>query len=161
MEKPYPPEIEAAMKSFYDSLNEKERRRYAGIEALKLGQGGRSYIARVLGCSRRTVSKGAKEVSGLSGKETDQRIRDVGGGRKPYTYHWKDIDDKFLEVLCDHTAGDPMDEKVKWTDLTPKEIEIALRKDHGIRRVGRVRTDYASDYVWTKKGVTSQKTDYA
>jgi hypothetical protein len=95
---PYTPEIEAAMKKFYDSLNEKDRRRYAGIEALKLGLGGRNYIARVLECSRRTVSKGAKEVSGMSGKETEARIREEGGGRKSYTDSWKDIDDKFLEV---------------------------------------------------------------
>ena len=130
--RPYAPEMEAAMKNFYDSLNEKDRRRYAGIEALKLGMGGRNYIARVLECSRRTVTKGAKEVSGLSGKETEARIRELGGGRKPYTNNWKDIDDKFLEVMRDHTAGDPMDEKVRWTDLTPREIVTALREDHDI-----------------------------
>lgn len=130
---PYTPEIEAAMKEFYDSLDEKGRRRYAGIEALKLGFGGRNYIARILNCSRGTVLKGVKEVSGLSGKETEGRIRGVGGGRKPYTHDWKDIDEKFLEVLHDHTAGDPMDEKVRWTDLTPGEIGVALREDHGIR----------------------------
>lgn len=55
----YPPEIEETMRRFYNSLSEKDRRRYAGIEALKFGHGGRSYIARVLGCSRQTVSKGA------------------------------------------------------------------------------------------------------
>ena len=60
---PYPPEIEQSMKQFYDRLSEKDRRLYAGIEALKYGHGGRIYIARVLGCSRRTVSKGAKEAS--------------------------------------------------------------------------------------------------
>lgn len=129
---PYAPEIEAAMKHFYSSLDEKGRRRYAGIEALKLGLGGRNYIARVLRCSRRTVTKGAKEVSGLSGKETEARIREAGGGRKPYTYQWKDIDEKFLEVLREHTAGDPMDATVRWTDLMPGEIVTALREDHGI-----------------------------
>jgi Rhodopirellula transposase DDE domain len=130
---PYASEIEAAMKEFYNSLDEKDRRRYAGIEALKLGLGGRNYIARILHCSRGTVAKGAKEVSGLSGKETEARIREAGAGRKPYTHAWKDIDEKFLEVLHDHTAGDPMDETVRWTDLTPDEIGVALREDHGIR----------------------------
>ena len=130
---PYAPEIEAAMQHFYRSLDEKDRRRYAGIEALKLGLGGRHYIAHVLGCSRRTVTKGAKEVSGLSGKETDARIRAAGGGRKPYAQHWAEIDAKFLAVLHDHTAGDPMDATVRWTDLTPGEIVAALRVDHGIR----------------------------
>jgi len=129
---PYAPEIEAAMKNLYDSLNERDRRRYAGIEALKLGLGGCEYIAQVLGCSRRTVSKGAKEVSGLSGKEVDKRIRRPGGGRKPYSQQWEGIDAKFLRVLRDHTAGDPMDERVRWTDLSPKEIRKALREDHGI-----------------------------
>jgi hypothetical protein len=129
---PYALEIEVAMKNLYDSLNERDRRRYAGIEALKLGPGGREYIARVLGCSRRTVSKGAKEVSGLSGKEVDQRIRRPGGGRKPYSQQWEEIDAQFLLVLRDHTAGDPMDEKVRWTDLSPKEIRKALREDHRI-----------------------------
>ena len=84
---------------------------YAGIEALKFGHGGRVDIARILGCSRRTVSKGAKEVSGLSNKEVEDRIRKPWGGRKGYQHHWAtDIDAKFLAVLRDHTAGDPIDE---------------------------------------------------
>lgn len=130
---PYAPEVEAAMRNFYKSLNEKDRRRYAGIEALKLGRGGRKYIARVLGCSRGTVIKGAKEVSGLTDKEIYDRIRNPGGGRKGYKHHWCDIDEKFLDVLRDHTAGDPMDETVCWTNLTVKDIMKALREDHGIR----------------------------
>jgi hypothetical protein len=121
------------MQYFYNSLDEKDRRRYAGLEALKLKLGGRNYIARILKCSRRTVTKGAKEVSGLSGKETEARIRAAGGGRKPYAHLWEDIDEKFLEVLREHTAGDPMDATVRWTDLTPGEIATALREDHGIR----------------------------
>jgi transposase len=121
------------MKEFYNSLNEKDRRHYAGIEALKLGRGGRSYIARILRCSRRTVNKGAKEVSGLSGKEVYERIRKPGGGRKSYQIHWAEIDEKFLQVLRNHTAGDPMDETVRWTNLRLKEIVKALREDHGIR----------------------------
>ena len=129
---PYTPEVEAAMKKFYSRLNEKDRRRYAGIEVLKLGRGGRNCIARILGCSRRTVSKGAKEVSGLTGKEVYERIRKPGGGRKPYRDHWAEIDEKFLQVLRDHTAGDPMDETVRWTNLSVKEIVTALREDHVI-----------------------------
>ena len=129
----YDRETEETMRSFYRSLNEKDRRRYAGVEALKIGHGGRSYIANVLGCSRRTVSKGACEVSSLPKKEVDQRIRQKGGGRKPYSQKWVEIDEKFFLVLRDHTAGDPMDEKVLWTNLTLGEIVTGLREDHGIR----------------------------
>jgi hypothetical protein len=129
----YAPEIENTMRRFYHSLNEKDRRRYAGIEALKYGHGGRSYIAGVLGCSRNTVSKGAREVSGLPTREVAQRIRKAGGGRKAYHVTWgAQLDAKFLAVLREHTAGDPMDATVRWTNLTPGEIGQALRDDHGI-----------------------------
>ena len=130
---PYSQEIEQRMRQFFESLSEKDRRRYAGLEALKYGHGGRNYIAHVLGCSRRTVSKGAKEVSALSGAETDKRIRRPGGGRKSYQESWVDIDEKFLHVLHDHTAGDPMDETVRWTDLSVKEIRQLLRDDHAMK----------------------------
>jgi hypothetical protein len=130
---PYPSEVEETMRRLYHSLNEKDRRRLAGWEALRFGPGGRSYIARVLGCSRNTVSKGAREVSGLSTREVEQRIRTKGGGRKRYTVSWGPIlDEKFLAVLRDHTAGDPMDETVRWTNLTPGEIVKALRTEHDI-----------------------------
>ncbi len=38
----YPPEVEERMRRFYHSLNEKERRLFAGLEALRIGHGGRS-----------------------------------------------------------------------------------------------------------------------
>jgi len=130
---PYRAEVEETMRRYYNSLNEKDRRRFAGFEALQFGAGGRSYIASVLGCSRNTVSKGAREVSGLPQREVEQRIRKVGGGRKSYTVTWGALlDEKFLAVLRDHTAGDPMDERVRWTNLTPGEIVKALRKQDGI-----------------------------
>ena len=119
------------MRNFYASLTEKERRRYAGMMALKYGHGGRNYAARVLGCSRNTVSKGAKEVSGLTTKEVESRIRQAGGGRKSYKDRWgPELDEKFLAVLSKHTAGDPMDEKVRWTNLTHNEIVDALWVDY-------------------------------
>jgi hypothetical protein len=130
---PYLPEVEDRMRRFYNSLNEKDRRRFAGFEALQFGSGGRNYIARVLGCSRNTVSKGAREVSDLPQREVAQRIRKAGGGRKSSAVTWgAPLDEKFLAVLRDHTAGDPMDEMVRWTNLTPSEIGKALRTDHGI-----------------------------
>lgn len=129
---PYAAELEQMMKQFYASMSEKDRRRYAGIEALKLGAGSRNYIARILGCSRRTVSKGAREVSGLPKREVEKRIRQPGGGRKAYSTHWPEIDAKFLAVLQEHTAGDPMDAQVRWTDLTPQAIRLALETAHQI-----------------------------
>ena len=136
---PYEVPLEKSMKALYDSLSEKDRRRYAGIEALKLGQRGRNYIAQVLGCSRRTVTKGAKEISGLPGREVEQCIREPGAGRKPYPVQWAEIDQKFLAVLHDHTAGDPMNEQVRWTNLTMGENRAgaARRPRHHREQTGR------------------------
>ena len=41
---PYQTEIEQAMKKYYATLTEKDQRRYAAVEALKLGHGGQRYI---------------------------------------------------------------------------------------------------------------------
>ena len=44
---PYATEIEQQIQGFYSSLNERDRRRYAGIESVKLGWGGMSYISQL------------------------------------------------------------------------------------------------------------------
>jgi len=62
---PYSPEIERYMRNYYETLAEDDRRRYAGIEALKLGRDGTAYIAKVLGCSRHTVRSGCREIARL------------------------------------------------------------------------------------------------
>ena len=55
-------ETQQEMRDFYRALNEKDRRRYAGLEAKRLGRGGISYISDVLGCDRKTVRKGIEEI---------------------------------------------------------------------------------------------------
>ena len=71
------------MKRFYATLSEKDRRRYAGIEAMKLGHGGISYISQLLECDRDTVVQGMEEVTGLPiDSQPENRVRQVGGGRK-------------------------------------------------------------------------------
>jgi hypothetical protein len=50
--------IEEGMINLYDSLSEKDRRRYAGIEALKLPHGGRAYICKLLNCDNKTIQQG-------------------------------------------------------------------------------------------------------
>ena len=50
------------MQRFYHSLNERDRRRYAAVEALKLGHGGIEYIARTFECDQKTIAKGIKEL---------------------------------------------------------------------------------------------------
>ena len=65
------------MKKFYDSLSEKDRRRYAAVEAAKLGHGGTEYIARLLGCDAKTIRHGQQDLEALPA-ETPERVRKKG-----------------------------------------------------------------------------------
>ena len=76
---PYPTEVEEHMKAFYDSLSEKDRRRYAAIEAEKLGHGGVEYVSEVLGCDAKTIREGRRNVDQLPEDEAAGRIRKKGG----------------------------------------------------------------------------------
>ena len=78
----FDPECEAWMRGYYESLSEKDRRRFAVLQAKLLGYGGITYIAGVLGCSAKTIERGAKELDGLPDDPVAGRIRAVGGGRK-------------------------------------------------------------------------------
>jgi hypothetical protein len=75
---PFSEETEQQMRDFFHSLNERDRRRYAGLEAGRLGHGGISYISEVLGCDRKTVSRGIDEI--LDPPDLDPaRVRREGG----------------------------------------------------------------------------------
>ena len=79
--RPFSEETEQYMRDFYGSLNEKDRRRYAGLEANRLGHGGISYISEILGCDRKTVSTGIDEI--LDPPDLDaSRVRKKGGTSK-------------------------------------------------------------------------------
>jgi hypothetical protein len=58
----YSVEIEGQMRRFFDSLSEADRRRYAGIEAVKLGHGGIKYLSDLLGCDPKTIQLGISEL---------------------------------------------------------------------------------------------------
>jgi hypothetical protein len=54
----YCEEIESEMVKFYISLSEKDKRRYAAIEAKKMGHGGIKYMSELFGCHRNTITEG-------------------------------------------------------------------------------------------------------
>jgi hypothetical protein len=58
----YPVHVEAKIKRLFGWLSEKDRRRYAAVEATKLGHGGVEYIARLLACDPKTIRQGLKEL---------------------------------------------------------------------------------------------------
>jgi len=74
-------ELRAAIVLFFSLLDERQRRLYAGLEALKTGHGGDARIAELLGLNADTVARGRREL--LDRDVQVERIRAAGGGRKP------------------------------------------------------------------------------
>ena len=136
MTKFYRAEVEQSMRQVYGLFSEKDQRIYAAIEAKKLPYGGVTYVAEVLGCHPSTIHKGLRDLDDPASLPRD-RIRRRGGGRKPAVDTIAGLDEAFLAVVADHTAGDPMNEKVVWTDLTPREIAHLLREKKPRDRVFR------------------------
>jgi hypothetical protein len=70
----------AALILFLSTLNEKQRRLYAGLESLRAGRGGDSQVARLTGLNVHTIARGREE---LRQRDVDiDRIRRPGAGRK-------------------------------------------------------------------------------
>jgi hypothetical protein len=78
----YPLNVERLMKRLYDRLSEKDRRRYAAVEACKLGHGGVEYVARVVGCDPKTIQQGRAELE-LPEDPVVDRVRKKGVDAKP------------------------------------------------------------------------------
>jgi hypothetical protein len=78
----YQPHVEERMRGFWQTLSEKDRRRFAALEAARLGRGGARYIAGVLQCSTRLITRGAAELEQLPHDPAAGRVRRAGAGRK-------------------------------------------------------------------------------
>lgn len=72
----------ARMQSFFRTLSEKDQRRYSALEAQRLGHGGISYVAGILECSTKTISRGIDELDELDDDPAAGRVRRPGAGRK-------------------------------------------------------------------------------
>jgi hypothetical protein len=126
---------EEFMRIYARSLPEDHRRRYAALEALKIGFGGIAYVARVLGMSRRTIYTGIRELEAMGDDGPDhphrpsggaKRIRRRGGGRPKASARHAGLKETVEEILEAHSAGSPTDEAVRWTDLKPLQLAQQL-----------------------------------
>jgi len=74
----YPADVERHMVNLFRSLSEKDRRRYAAVEADKLGHGGATYIAGLFGCDTDTIGRGMADVEQLPADDAEDRVRKKG-----------------------------------------------------------------------------------
>lgn len=74
----YSPNVEKHMVNLFNSLSEKDRRRYAAVEAEKLGHGGTSYIVGLFHCNDDTIRQGIQDVEQLPQDDATGRVRKKG-----------------------------------------------------------------------------------
>ena len=141
----YPPAVEEHMRNGFASLSEKDRRRYAAVEAVKLGHGGITYLITLFGCSAELMAHGLQDLQHLPHDPAGDRIRRPGGGKKKTETKQPEVIDHVQQLLEDRRAGDPMRPSVLWTDLTPCDISVSLKQEGrpsiGTRVVRRILSD--------------------
>ena len=74
----YSDAVEEQMVNFYGSLSEKDRRRYAAVEAAMLGHGGIAYVAQLFACDPDTITAGRRDVDRLPDDAARGRVRKKG-----------------------------------------------------------------------------------
>ena len=75
----YREEVEKQMKEFYRRLSEKDRRRYAAVEAAKLDHGGQQYIAQLFEIDGKTIRQGRADLE-LAEDAAGEKIRKKAEG---------------------------------------------------------------------------------
>ena len=136
LSRPYLEKIENTMVTLYNSLSEKDKRRYAYVELLKLPHGGLQYLCDLFGCDHKTIYNGRDDFKKYDAI-ISERIRMPGAGRKKTIEILPELEAKFLEILTNDTAGDPMNEKIKWTSLKINDILFKLN-EFGIQVGGKI-----------------------
>ena len=115
-------------------LNEKGRRLWSAVEAKNYGYGGVTVLSKATKLSRPTIHKGITE---LELPINEERVRELGGGRKKLTDVYPDIL-KSLDKLVEPTSkGDP-ENPLRWTSKSTRRLSEQLRKQG--YKIGRTST---------------------
>ena len=121
------------VKMKYDDLasmmDERLTRHWAACEALALGYGGVSAVARATGLSRGTIRRGIAEVHGDMPelvKDIEGRVRRPGGGRRTLSDSDATLQQDLEALLADSTRGDPMS-PLLWTCHSTRALAVELR----------------------------------
>ncbi len=72
--------VERRMKEFFSRLSEKDRRRYAAVEADKLGHGGQQYIEDLFGIDSKTIRQGLADLEKPEACAKDRIRKKAEGG---------------------------------------------------------------------------------
>jgi transposase len=107
-------------------LNERQRRLWAGAEALSHGRGGQAAVVRATGLAEGTVRRGMREIE--AGERIDAgRVRAPGGGPKALTETDPTLVADLERLVADEARGDP-ESPLRWTAKSVRALARALRE---------------------------------
>ncbi|MDR3707155.1 MAG: ISAzo13 family transposase [Capsulimonadaceae bacterium] len=110
-------------------LDERSRRLLAAGEALALGRGGISSVARETGMSRPTIMAGIKQLrtQEAAGVPPTERVRREGGGRKQKVETIPGLAQALESLVEPVTRGDP-ESPLRWTCKSLRKLADELGK---------------------------------
>jgi len=111
------------------TLNEFQARLYAADRALDVGRGGVSYLSRVTGLSRTTITKACAELQRRAAPRAPGpgRSRQRGGGRRTVEEANPALRRQLRRIVEETTAGDPMS-LLRWTSKSTRAIADELTR---------------------------------
>ena len=118
--------VEERIRRMLPLLDERQKRLYLANEALSYGRGGVSYVSRISGMSRTTITKAVDELN--NGEEIDGKTRRSGGGRKYTEAYYPDIEEKIGRIIDGKTYGDPK-RVLSYTTESLRKIQVELEKE--------------------------------
>lgn len=128
----------ASVKEKYTTLarimDERLKRRWAACEAMAIGRGGVSTLARATGMSRTTITKGIAEIQEQFPELAErvdpsnhQRVRAPGGGRRRSADKDESLLDDLKALVDPTTRGDPAS-PLLWTSKSTRTLAKELRR---------------------------------
>lgn len=119
--------IHENMNVLLSTLDERQRRLYAGLESKKLGHGGDRLLSLITGLHVQTIARGRHE---LDEPQSAGRVRKPGGGRRLVVNN-ADILRDLEQLLQDNTAGDPCSTR-KWKRQSLRNLVEQLQPLHSV-----------------------------
>jgi hypothetical protein len=110
------------LESNYD---EKSKRLLAAAMAKSIGYGGKGVAREITKLNPDTIKLGVEQLSNEAPLD-NERIRNIGGGRKPITEIYPDIEEDLLKLVETNTKGDP-ESPLLWTTKSLENLSKELK----------------------------------
>jgi hypothetical protein len=112
-------------------MDERMRRQWAATEAMEVGWGGISHVAKATGMSRTTILAGVRELKAQEAMETapSPGIRRPGGGRKLLLETDPGLWDALDALVDPMTRGHP-ETPLRWTCKSTRQLAEELTRQH-------------------------------